>query len=227
MELKNSNCTLTLNENEGSVCLENGKVIFNQHKMCDDYKIIDAKETSNEISFTLIDNKKEEPFDCKYTFTGKNELTFTVNSQGNLENSLMYPPAIKHTNNHRIYLPFYEGISFMADDVIRISPRPMLKMTGGTNLSMGFMGFSNPDGSWLLCAFVTSSDGSINLEWEDGLFKCDIFWESEKEMFAYAREIRYIWGDKGGVTAPCKAYKKIAEEKGYVVPLTQKAKKVS
>lgn len=36
MELKNNNYSLTLNENEGSVCLEGKSVIFNQHKMCDD-----------------------------------------------------------------------------------------------------------------------------------------------------------------------------------------------
>ena len=226
MELKNNNYALTLNENEGSVCLEGKSVIFNQHKMCDDYKITNVKEENNALLFSLKDKKRDIPFDCKYTFTGENELTFTVNSDGKLEGEFMYPPAIRHNKDHRIYLPFYEGISFMADDVIRISPRPMLKMTGGTYLSMGFMVFTNPDSSWLLCAFVTSSDGQIFTNWEDGIFKCDISWEAEKEMFAYPREIRYIWGDKGGVTALCKAYKKIAEEKGYVVPLTEKAKKV-
>ena len=106
MELKNNNYTLTLNENEGSVCLEGKSVIFNQHKMCDDYKITNVKEENNALLFSLKDKKRDIPFDCKYTFTGENELTFTVNSDGKLEGEFMYPPAIRHNKDHRIYLPF-------------------------------------------------------------------------------------------------------------------------
>lgn len=223
MELKKDCLSVHFDEKSGAVTLYKcEKEIFSTLGADENYSFFNVRSDENGINFTLDNGEK---FACRYEFCGGDTLKFLIEGDNNSK-SVKYPPSFKYSENCCVYLPLCEGVAFYANEKVKMRKSNRVLMSGGSGLSMAFTAFSNSDGSWVLCAFITSDDGAVCTGFENGVFTCKPEWTPSLGKFSYKREIRFIWGSSGGVTALCKAYRKIAGELGYIVTLEEKAKKV-
>ena len=159
----------------------------------------------------------------------ENEVRLFLAGEGEMRGELRYPYPIQTQAGDLLVIPYCEGIAFRAEETdLPLAER--LPATG-SGLSMAFFGIIRGK-TWLLCAIYTNLDAHVLFP-KNGTWTPRICFLSEKGQFGYMREVRYLWGtcaDEGdGITAMCRAYRKIAEEKGFRVPaatLREKAKRV-
>lgn len=143
---------------------------------------------------------------------------------GTLSAPFYYPPAVEPLPDDQLLYPYHEGVILSAKDPEMPIPPVMLFHSCETS-SMSFFAALRQE-AFLLCAAYTNMDAGLeNSVGADGLLSSRLFWESEKGTWGYPRECRFYLG-KGSMTEVCKCYRSIAEEKGLLVPLREKAKAV-
>ncbi len=134
-----------------------------------------------------------------------------------------YPGELLPLPGDEIVYPYSTGFVFPVEKMLPDFPERLTLM--GFGLSMAFWGYLRGD-KWLLIAVITNVDAQAqNLRTVDHLQSARVVWLPEKERWGYDREIRFLWGEGGGVTALCHAYRAIADEKGLRVTLREKCRK--
>lgn len=203
-----------------------GRVIVEQYGAEEGLSFSDINETTDGISFNVKNDALEDPLFCRYTLDAEQHcLKLTMDSDGGFEGMLKYPPAYKNNEGELVLYPLQEGIAFYSEDSEVLLPGGH-NMAGGAHMSMGFFGKVLSDNSWMLCAIMNTADGKIINRRTDGLYNTQFCWIPQKCKWGNTRELRYIWGETGGITGLCSAYRKIAGEKGFIKPFTEKRKLV-
>ena len=133
-----------------------------------------------------------------------------------------FPGGLDLRPDDILLIPHFEGYRLRADD--DKLPLPSVLPATGTGLSMAFCGVLRGE-DYLLIAIISNLDARLRLDRVDGVMKPAVEWLPEMGKFGYDRELRFITG-KGGITELCKAYRKIAGEKGLVYPLSERVKKL-
>lgn len=139
--------------------------------------------------------------------------------------TVAFPGAFIPRNEDLCVNPFFEGVVYPAADEQIL---PKVQFMSGLDISMSFYGMlSANEGSGLLCAVWTNADAQLhNGKSENDRCISSIHWMPQKNAWAYDRVMEFVVIPDGGLTALCKAYRAIAEEKGFVRPFTEKAKTV-
>ena len=230
MKYTSKGMTLTLFRETGSVRLMDaaGYVWMEQYPAQSGFEIIRAEVLPDGIGFTILDPGNHLEITCRYRLEPeKNQLVLTMAAEGAMAEPVNYPPSYRSEAGELVLYPFMEGMTFLAEDTqMKLPPWPIL-LAGGGYFSMSFLGKVMPNQKWLLCAPITSHEGKLVSSWENGLYRGDLSWIDQKGQWGYTREVRYLWGETDGVTGLCRAYRKIAEEKGFCVTLREKAAQVN
>lgn len=134
-----------------------------------------------------------------------------------------YPPAAEVRPGDIGIYPYGEGVAFAADDPnAKIPERQILYGCNGS--SMSFWGVLRGQ-AWLLTAVETNADACfLHQRDKNGLLQTQICWEPQKGEFGYDRVLRFCPGREGGITQACRCYRLLAEKKGLVKTLREKAK---
>lgn len=224
---KNGYC-LEFLENSGSIKLTdpNGKVIVEQYPAAEGLTFSQISSNADGISFLLTSDSLEKPLLCTYSLNiDKKCLSLKMSCDGEFCGELCYPPPYKNNPGELVLYPLQEGVAFYSEDNDVLLP-PAHNMAGGAHMSMGFFGKVLKNESWMLCAIMNTADGKIKNLRKDGLYATELCWIPQKLRWGNAKELRYMWGDSDGITGLCLTYRKIAEEKGFIKPFTEKRKKV-
>lgn len=223
LKISNHGLQLDFDTKTGQAKFTYANVSFQQ---CEskEYKVTEAKQQDNRIDFTI----RNETVSVKCSYTIESDTTgpyfeFSTFSEDNMEEPVNYPGAFDVQKGDRQIDAYCEGYAFeVEDECPYLGPRPLY---GGIWNSMSFWALENQSG-WLLAAVYTNLDAKLHTtRCDDGLCRTHIEWISEKGRWGYERKLRFYLGHKNrnSISDMCGIYRKIAEEKGYVKTLKQKA----
>jgi len=216
---------LDFDTNTGQAKLRYGNVSFEQ---CEskEYKVIKVNPSENRIDFTV--KNETVTLKCSYSIisdTTGSYFEFAASSDDEFEGSVTYPGAFDVQKADRQIDAYCEGYAFnVEDECPYLGPRPLY---GGIWNSMSFWALENNSG-WLLSAVYTNLDAELNTSRsDDGLCRTNIVWIPQMGKWGYERKLRFYLGNKSNnsISDICGIYRKIAEEKGLVKTLKQKAEK--
>lgn len=209
--------------NAVTVSVADTGAVYTQYPLYEGYSVSSVDVTDNKIELDLQCGASEMPVHCIYEVKDDSTVVLILDSSGALNGQVRYPQPFKPKPTDTLLFPYGEGVAFKANDPNALLPKQMA-LCGGAALCMGFDAVYG-DGNWMLTAIMRTADG-IRYNYREGeLFRSDIAWIPEKGKWGYKRELRFIFGE-GGITEICRAYRKIAEEKGFIVTLKEKAKTV-
>lgn len=216
---------LEICEKTGAMAFGSGSFFAKQYPLREDYEISDIKETEKGFSYKIKRPEFSVEAQCLLEIEKDGLITLTLNGEGSLPCDFHYPQSFIREPKAEVLYPICGGVMFKADDKEAVIPQ-RLALSGGNGLSMGFIG-SIFGGNYFLNAVMTTADGAVTTARDDnGLVRSDIIWIAEMGKWGYERKMRFIWG-KGGITELCLQYRDIAKEKGFIVPLSEKVKKVA
>lgn len=188
-------------------------------------KIFNAAAVNDGIIFKAEADgvKLDCVYQIKHDETGK-YIRLVLNSTDEFDKAVNYPPAFSVQKGDREYDACCEGIAFyVEEDIPLLNPRLLY---GGKYNSMSFWGLSSGE-HWVLAAVITNADAMLNTEKnENGLYQTSVLWEPEKGKWGYERELRFYPGSGNAVNGICGTYRKVAEQKGLVRTLADRAKQL-
>ena len=164
------------------------------------------------------------------------ELTVELSGapEADIKAPLGYPPAFASAPDDRIIVPIGEGISYPAEtEDAPLGTRPYFS---GHGVTMAFFAAMEDKvlpsgeatgGAAYLAINETPDNAGIELLRDSagkGLLTVRPFWAADRGRLGYARRIRYVFFDGGGHVALCKRYRRHAQERGWVVPFSEKIK---
>ena len=147
------------------------------------------------------------------------EFTFKLNGQGDLPASLRFPYPFLSEPGDRLIVPMNEGISYPVDDP-SIEPFRLIAY-GGHGICMAFWGVTD-DRQGYAAIIETPDDAAIALQRLDKRLVIAPEWDPQKGSFGYARQLRYVFFDRGGYVAIAKRYRQYAQQKGLLKTLKEK-----
>ena len=200
---------------------------FRQAEPEEKFEFINPHIADNKICFTAVNDKVR--FSAAYEIIHNAGETpyvkLTMSSEDEFEGDVCYPPAFNVCENDIALLPYCEGMAFPVNSPDILLPQRLnLYLT-----SMSFWGITTgkKNDAWLLCAVKTNHDAAIiPKKGTDGLLKIHPVWEPQKGKWGYDRIMQFCFGNSGGITALCQAYREFAVKKGFVVTLKEKSKRV-
>ncbi|MCU0914539.1 MAG: glycoside hydrolase [Planctomycetes bacterium] len=147
------------------------------------------------------------------------EFTVALSAPGNMKSSLRYlHPFVTETGTYLI-VPMNEGISYPVEDAA-VETRKLIAY-GGHGICMPFWGVT--DGRCGHMAIIeTPDDASIWITRLDKKLCVVPEWDPQMGAFGYARQLRYVFFDRGGHVAMCKRYRAYAQEAGLFKTLQEK-----
>lgn len=223
LKISNHGLQLDFNTITGSATLVYGTVSFVQ---CEskEFKVKEASINENALHFTVTNNTLT--LQCRYSIisddTGK-YFEFAAFSENEFEDEVMYPEAFDVKKGDKQIDAYCEGYTFnVEDECPYLGNRPLY---GGIWNSMSFWAIENSNG-WLLSAVYTNFDAELKTSRsDDGLCRTNIVWIPQMGKWGYERKLRFYVGNrsKSSISDICSIYRKMAEEKGLVKTLKQKA----
>ncbi len=191
-----------------------------------DFSITDAQKTDCGIEFSAVCNGVE--LNCKYSILSDETGDFfelSIDSNSLFDDGICFPPPLEVEQGMRILDPLCNGMAYNAEDDIPIPKKR--NFYGGAWTSMSFWGTEKTDKSWFMTAVMTSMDAVMMTDKNgQNLYETYVMWESEKGKWGYLRKLRFYIGKNNSVTEMCSIYRKIAEDRGFVKTLSEKAKEM-
>ena len=190
-----------------------------------DAEIVNVFESGGAVHFKVCHGGIHA--DCAYDIvndeTGR-YVRLRLNSADEFDGTLSYPPAFEVKKGDREYHACGEGLAFNVEEDIHLpNPRPLY---AGTYNSMAFWGLSSGS-AWVLSAVITNADAMLSTEKRrDGLYSTSVMWESEMGSWGYERELRFYIGVGNPINGIAEAYRRVAEQKGLVRTLKERAAQV-
>ena len=235
-EIEKYGLLISLNPETGALAIKDVKsgLHFTQNNMNQNYRIANANVFDDKICFDItcsdINICVNASFEIQRRIQGCGPYAeLILSSEEKFNGSFLYPPSFDAKSGDIGLFPLGEGFAFPVDDP-DVEIRPVRNMFSGSDNSMNFWGILRrikENEGWIVCAVENGNDAQVLTQrGEDGLLRTSISWLPQKGEFGYRRIIRFFIGDKGGITAACKAYRNYRKDRGYVVTLKEKAKKV-
>lgn len=187
-----------------------------------DWHTVNVNSGLNKINFTVRKSRTE--LSCTYSAesdeTGR-YFRLLINSDTRFENGISYPSPFDVKAGDREYIAMCEGLVHNTEEYIPLlNPRPLY---AGTYNSMSFWGISSGE-KWLMAAVITNADAQLDTKrYDDGLYRTSVIWMSEKGEWGYCRELRFYIGAGKPITDICNTYRKVAEQRGLVKTLKERA----
>lgn len=217
-----ANLKISFNDNSASAEFIDLKSGASFVQIESDWSVASVKAISSKIFFTVKKGKTE--LDCIYSIesdeTGR-YFKLLLNSDREFDDGIAYPTAFEVKSGDREYIAMCEGLAHNVEEYIPLlNPRPLY---AGTYNSMSFWGISS-EKSWLLAAVIANADAKLDTkQYDDGLYRTSVVWMSEKGKWGYCREIRFYIGLGSPITDICRTYRKVAEQKGLIKTLKERA----
>jgi len=189
----------------------------------------------NTASFDLMLPQHPDGYRAVFTLE-PDRPELTVELQGPAETEInspvFYPPAFASEAGDRVIVPINQGISYPAD--VADPPLGIRNYYSGHGISMAFFAATEdrllPSGevtgkaAYMVLNETPDNSGIELLRTDNNLLTVRQAWGADRGRFGYARRIRIIFFDGGGHVAICKRYRRYAQERGLVVPFTEKQK---
>jgi hypothetical protein len=181
--------------------------------------------TGSVLRLRLLDPGEMREVVVTVTLPGEGlEAVVRLESEGDMEGALDWPPPLSSEKDEILILPVNEGIGYPAGDPTLQEMRYYLY--GGHGLCMAWYGAMVPDGSGWMAIVETPDDAAVTLTRRDGLLALAPSWESQKGRFGPPRAIRYVLLERGGHVAMAKRYREHAKSTGLFRTLEEKRKAV-
>ena len=150
------------------------------------------------------------------------EFEIKLSAAGPLKDLLAYPPAFAGRKGTWLIVPMNEGILYPADDAG--IPDRSLVAYGGHGICMPWFGVTAAEGGDGFMAILgTPDDARIRITRNPGQeLYIQPQWEASRGQFAYQREIRYVFFQRGGYVAQAKRYRQYAQATGLFRTLAEK-----
>jgi hypothetical protein len=147
------------------------------------------------------------------------EFTCQVAGAGELAAPLRFPFPFTSQAGDRLVVPLNEGISYPVEDPA-IEPLRLVAY-GGHGICMAFWGVTDErQGHGVI--IETPDDAAIHLQRFEKRLAIAPEWDPQKGQFGYARQLRYVFFDRGGHVAIAKRYRQHAQQTGLLKTLADK-----
>lgn len=211
--LRTSNATLEIRDRR------TGR-IWRQEAIQPDVLLTEAQSRGNRLEFDLI--HVPSGLDLRATVQLdpiQPEFTFAISGTGELSTTLRFPFPFTTQRGDYLVVPMNEGISYPVEDT-SIEPFRLIAY-GGHGICMAFWGVT--DGGQGQAAIIeTPDDAAIRLQRIEGRLAIAPEWDSQKGHFGYARQLRYVFFERGGHVAIAKRYRQYVQAKGRLKTLAEK-----
>lgn len=181
-----------------------------------------AQASENQIKLDLI----HIPSGLNLTATlqldpNRPEFTLKLSADGELPAPLRFPHPFTSEPGDRLVVPMNEGISYPVEDQ-SIEPFRLVAY-GGHGICMAFWGVTDDrQGQGHSVIIETSDDAAIRMQRVNDRLVIAPEWDSQKGRFGYARQLRYVFFDRGGHVAIAKRYREHARQTGLLKTLADK-----
>ena len=150
------------------------------------------------------------------------EFLFKLIGQGDLPGTLRFPHPFLSEPGDRLIVPMNEGISYPVEDH-SIEPFRLIAY-GGHGICMAFWGVTDERQGYE-AIIETPDDAAIALQREDQRLVVAPELDPQKGEFGYARQLRYVFFERGGYVAMAKRYRQYAQKKGLLKTLDEKRRR--
>jgi len=152
------------------------------------------------------------------------EITLGTEKDAVLTSEINYPGEWLLNGEDTQVMAYNEGIAFRADDPSEFGIQERCSLGAAGCSSMSLWGILRGQDGWFYQSALTNADCDLILKrGEDGLWHQTPRWISEKGRFGYTRVMRIALG-LGGLTGLASSYRALAEERGLIRTLSEKAK---
>ncbi|MDO4574946.1 MAG: glycoside hydrolase [Planctomycetia bacterium] len=165
------------------------------------------------------------PVQATLTIPAARQVELTL-SGGDMPGSVVYPGGWKGREGDDLVLPIGSGTCWPMTlppdaDVSYLTLKKSLFWS--RNLSMGMWAVLRGDG-WMVVGIREASDATLEVPAVEGKLRPIFRWEPERGKWGYPRTVRFLFGDTGGLTAACHAYREFRLPDGFTRTLREKAK---
>jgi len=139
------------------------------------------------------------------------------------------PPICDPSPDTELAVPLGEGFLYPTDDPT--IPMHLLQLSDGAGLTMPWSGVVDHETGAAVMWFTHDEDDALSRllylrKGEKAAGTHMLGWMSQKNRWGYDRTVRYWFADQGRYVALCKRYRQDAFERGRLVPLAEKQKKL-
>ena len=224
MRLSNGNLNAELTDGRISISFAQGEPRFQTILPLDGCQITDLTGTDEALCFTV--HISTLTLRGELRFVASDALKLTLSGEGAFSQGVAYPPALQAIAGDIELFPIGEGFAFPVDDPsIELRPAKSESYCGGEQ-SMYFTSLVRGE-SWIVAAAENGLDASTETDRDAaGLLRTQVRWIPERGEWGYARAMYYFLGQSGGIAAAMRRYRQLRQEQGYLVPLTEKRRRV-
>jgi hypothetical protein len=191
------------------------------HQSC----ITDVEKKHNRLLFrfqSLYDSHME----ASITIQDGRNIVFSMKGNGRLTSDFPFPGRVCSHKGESWVIPSNEGLLIPVDDPA-FSIRRYDFYSGHSGLCMPFLGLTDGERSLIMIA-ETPDDGYVLFHEPEGDITSGwtFTWQAQKGRWGYERRLCFQYIPQDGYVGIAKAYRHYAEEKGLLVTLREKRKKV-
>jgi len=230
IELRGTGIKATVDCTSGGFSVTDSRTgrVWSQTVSGADWIVLNAVKTDTPaaVTLTLLNTASAREVRARVSIAKEApEVNVEIASEGPLTRALDFPAPFETRKGDRLIVPMNEGMSYPVDE----EHEGLWRMIayGGHGICMGFFGVcEDATGSGWMCILETSDDAAMDArKGANGLWQIGPSWDSTLGQFGYARNVRYVFFDKGGHVAMCKRYRDYAKQIGLFAPFTEKVKR--
>lgn len=217
-ELMQNGRTISLNEADSALTLRCGETIFRfAGNGC---KIEALRREEGKFRFRLRTPRLSFPLEATLRFADDGNPELRLAGDGALTAPVEYPGSLIPDPGDLALIPAGEGFAFPVDDP-SIPVLPECSLLNSQSWHLAFLASLRGD-AWIVLAVESGTDAQVRHEREGGLLHSQLGWLPEGGVWGYERAVRFLSGDRGGLSALCAAYRRYRDAPGPVESLREK-----
>ena len=197
MELTRNDRTISLNEADSSLTLRCGEAVF--RFTGNGFAAEAVRREAGELRFRLRGPQLPFPLEATLRFADDGNPELRLAGDGPLTAAVEYPGALLPEPGDLALIPAGEGFAFPVDDP-SIPVLPECSLLNSQSWHLAFVASLRRE-AWIVSAVESATDAQVRHERRDGLLLSQLGWLPECGQWGYERAVRFLSGDRGGLTA--------------------------
>ena len=222
MELTRNDRTISLNEADSSLTLRCGEAVF--RFTGNGFAAEAVRREAGELRFRLRGPQLPFPLEATLRFADDGNPELRLAGDGPLTAAVEYPGALLPEPGDLALIPAGEGFAFPVDDP-SIPILPECSPLNSQSWHLAFVASLRRE-AWIVSAVESATDAQVRHERRDGLLLSQLGWLPECGQWGYERAVRFLSGDRGGLTALAAAYRRYRDAPGPVESLREKRRRL-
>lgn len=222
MELTRNDRTISLNEADSSLTLRCGEAVF--RFAGNGFAAEAVRREAGELRFRLRGPQLPFPLEATLRFSDDGNPELRLAGDGPLTAAVEYPGALLPEPGDLALIPAGEGFAFPVDDP-SIPILPECSTLNSQSWHLAFVASLRRE-AWIALAVESATDAQVRHERKDGLLHSQLGWLPECGGWGYERAVRFLAGDRGGLSALAAAYRRYRDAQRFIEPLREKRRRL-